>query len=184
MQLVCRRCGTEIPHECERSRVLGESVLPCEQKGSLWVYVTNQSGEGIKGVDVKVGSVTKTTDKAGFAGFDPLDPGTARLELTALSGPPATEYELPAVKTFDAVIAKGQVSMVELQLASWIEIALVDSKGLPLRGFTMTIKLPDGNSKTQEINEDVVRIPKIAAGDCRISFAGLYDAEWTLKSRE
>ncbi len=181
MQLICRRCGTEVEHTCGKTQSLGETVLPCEQKGSLWVYVTNPSGEGLKGVDVKVGLVTKTTDKVGFVGFDPLEPGSVTVELTGLSSAPATDYELPEVGRFSAAIAKGQVSMVEFQLTSWIEVCLVDSKGTPLHGFTMTIKLPDGTTKTEEITKDVHRIPNLGGGDCQISFAGLYDAEWTEK---
>ncbi|MBI2686059.1 MAG: hypothetical protein HYX27_07065 [Acidobacteria bacterium] len=184
MHLICRRCGSEVEHACSPSKAMGESVMPCALKGALWVYVTDMAGNGIEGVGVSVDRTNKRTDKIGFAGFDPLEPGTARVELTELTGSAAVEFELPEVKTFEASIANGQISMVEFQLSSWIEIYVQDKAGKAVFDLTVKIKLPNGEERTEKLTRDkltsknVFRIGKIWRGDCQISFPEVCDAEW------
>lgn len=188
MQLICRRCGTEVAHDCKPSRSLSDSSsMPCPLKGALWAYCTNKSGEGIAGVKVKLNGVEKVTDKAGFVGYDPLENGAARVELTELQGA-ALEYSLPDVKAFDAAVTAGQVSLVEFQLGSWIEIVVKDGDGVPVYDVTAQIKLPDGKVVMEKLTKDKLNsagayhVKVDVPGDCEITFPELADGDWAAKA--
>jgi hypothetical protein len=187
--LVCRKCGYTVPHDCGPSTpggIVGSAVRPCPTKGALWVHVVDLAGNGVEGLKVKVDGADKTTDKSGFAMWDPLDEGSKKVALPENYDGALKQFYKPDVWQLSAAVAIGQVSLVEFQLPCWIEVRVEDDKGKVMEDIKVLVK---GNGGALEVTltkdklngEGVYRIGDLFPGNCEISFPELCDAEWTAK---
>lgn len=62
---------------------------------------------------------------------------------------------------------------------SWIEIQLVDDKGLPVSGERYRVRLPDGRISEGRLDEQgKVRVSGAEPGKCRIDFPDLDKEAW------
>jgi hypothetical protein len=188
--LVCRKCGYTTPHDCGPSTpggIVGSAVKPCPLKGALWVHVVDLAGNGVEGVKVKADGAEKTTDKSGFAIWDPLDEGAKKVELQETFEGGLKHFYKPDLWQLSAAIAKGQVSLVEFQLPCWIEIRVEDDKGKVLDDVKVLVK---GNGGALEVtlskdmlnDQGVYRIGDLFPGESEISFPEICDAEWSAKA--
>lgn len=128
--MLCRKCGVEVPHECEPEKLVGRAVVDCPvQKGAIWVQVTGQAGAGLEGVSVRRnGAPAATTDPTGFVGFDPLDEGDYTVEVTAVPEALQASYELPRVASSPAPVQPGEITFLSFALAPRIAPRLTLSK--------------------------------------------------------
>jgi hypothetical protein len=184
MRLLCRRCGAEAAHTCSPAKVLGKPQTGCPPKAAVWVYVTDYSGLGKEGIKVSVAGVVKPTDPGGFASYDPVEPGEKKVQVIDL-GAHAAKFLLPESGPISAMAANGQISLIEFQISTWIEIRLEDEKGTVSEDGAVKLLCPDGAEKTETLSkekltkEGVYRLDKgMWPGDYEISFPRLYDAEW------
>ena len=187
MRLLCRRCGAEVAHTCAPVKVRGKPETGCLQKAAIWVYVTDYSGAGKEGVKVSIGGTIKTTDTSGFTSRDPIEPGEEKVEVVDL-GPHKSKFLVPETGPVSAMTANGQISLIEFQISTWIEIRLEDEKGTAVDGATVKLICPDGTERTETLTKEkltkdgVYRLDKgMWPGDYEISFPGIYDAEWKPK---
>lgn len=61
----------------------------------------------------------------------------------------------------------------------WVEIALVDDRGLPVAGEHYRVKLPDGSVAEGVLGFDgVLRLKGLDPGDCEVSFPDLDASSW------
>ncbi len=80
--------------------------------------------------------------------------------------------QLDATRTF-AVAAKGRGKR---KRDAWIEVQLVGPGGAPMAGAAYRIALPDSRVKQGELDEEgKVRLEKLRAGTCEVSFPGAID---------
>jgi hypothetical protein len=70
--VVCQ-CGHPVGPQCE---VVGNTVLACQEKASIWVRVRNHLGVSLHALKVSGSDLSGKTGKTGFATFDDVPPKT------------------------------------------------------------------------------------------------------------
>ncbi len=183
---LCRKCSTEVPHECAPVAVLGRPVSPCPLKGSVWVHVVDYGGVGVEGATVKVDNVEKVTNNKGFAVYDPLETGPRKTEIVNKFEDKLKQFYLPETASIEAAVTPGQLSMIEFQIPAWIEVRVEDDKGVVVTDVSVTVK-DSGGSRVEVLTKDklneagIYRIDKLYPGECEISFPDLCDDDWAAK---
>lgn len=128
--MLCRKCGSDVPHECAPEQLVGRAVVDCPiKKGAIWVQVTGVAGAGLEGVSVKV-EATQPTDPTGFVGFDPLDEDDYTVELTAVPHALQNAYDLPLVATSPAPVRPGEITFLSFALRPKIAPRITLSKAV------------------------------------------------------
>jgi hypothetical protein len=183
MKFLCRRCGKDVEHTCSGASP-SKTVVPCPLKGVVWVYVTDLDGNGLKGVTVslKDGDATpeKTTDDMGLAQFPGLEPGSKDVKIIDLGGK-APEFYMPEERSGSVSVAKGQTSIIELHVPTWIEIRVEDESGTLVEDLRISVVCADGQLKElskANIKDGAYHAGEMGPGDCQVSLVGVPDAEW------
>lgn len=140
--MLCRKCGSDVHHECPPELLVGRAVVDCPiKKGAIWVQVTGVAGAGLEGVSVKVED-TQPTDPTGFVGFDPLDEDDYTVELTAVPHGLQAAYDLPLLATSPAPVRPGEITFLAFSLRPKIAPRITLSKGVVgVGGPRITVKL-------------------------------------------
>jgi hypothetical protein len=75
--------------------------------------------------------------------------------------------------------AVRQASAPEVEQKTWIEIELLDPKGVPVPGEGYTIRLPDGTTRSGTLDSlGRARVDGIDPGVCDVSFPGIDKRAW------
>ena len=183
MKYLCRTCGKEVEHTCCGSSA-GKTVVPCPLKGAVWVYVTDLDGAGIEGIKVSLkdngSTIEKTTDKMGLAEFPSLVEGSKAVQIADLGGK-KPEFYMPEEFSGSVSVTKGQTSIIEFHVPTWIEIRVEDEEGTLVEDLKINLLFADGQSKPlseSDLREGVYYVGEIVPGECQLTIAGLPDAEW------
>lgn len=186
MKYLCRKCGKEVEHNCNGS-FTGTTVVPCPHKGAVWVYVTDLDGAGVAGIKVSLRDgehvTEKKTDDMGLAEFPSLDEGSKRVKIVDL-GSREPEFYMPEQHSGSVSVTKGQTSLIEFHLPTWIEIRVEDEDGTLVEDQVINLVFPDGQSRAlskSDLKDDAYHAGAIVPGECQVSLAGLPDAEWTAR---
>ncbi len=186
MKYLCRRCGKEVEHTCSGSSA-GKTVVPCPLKGTVWVYVTDLDGGGIAGIKVSLKDGDKVTEKdtddMGLAEFPSLDEGSKTVKIVDLGGK-KREFYMPQQHSGSVSVTKGQTSLIEFHVPTWIEIRVEDEEGTLVEDLTINVVFPDDQSRTlskSDLKEGAYYVGEIVPGECQVSIAGFPDAEWKAK---
>jgi hypothetical protein len=186
VKFLCRKCGKEVEHTCSGASP-GKTVAPCPLKGAVWVYVTDLDGNGLEGVKISLkdddATTEQTTDGMGLAQFPALQPGSKDVKIADLGGK-APEFYMPAEHSGSVAVAKGQTSMIEFHVPTWIEIRVEDENGTLVEDLRISVAGADGQLKTlskSDIKNGAYYAGEIGPGDCQVYLAGVPDAEWKAK---